>query len=329
VLFLCSDWRSCFEIRGPRFENQAGKLLNWPALIVVFSSPFIQYTAVHHDRLLNQNLTTLPWRRPSPPKEKSIINKVAPTGRLYCNSHEEWTNIASRYESGEAGYVPKGGRPRAGRAQSRRSHECTSQCICTFHSKTFVRINLPMVAMVTALPYWRWVRSHLTSSRVQHIDNAECKKLQKVLGKTNLSVGPGKLLLVLATTVILGSESRATHDRMLLSQKSTDLNCLLSNTYDRDHTENTKSTSYFVFAFVFVAAENCLPNRCLGMVVSSSSIIPVFRRWRGDRDTQTARWTHKPRFFFFQNKESRLKTTNLNSLKRRHVGIRFHDNSFS
>jgi hypothetical protein len=146
VLFRCSDWRSCFELRGPWFENQAGNLLNWPALIVVFSSPFI-----HHDRLLNQHLTTLPSRPRPPQKKQPIIIKDVPIGRLYRNSHEEWTNIAGRYESGGAGCESKGGRPRGGRAQSRLSHEYTSQCIRIFHGKTFVRINLPMVAMVTAL----------------------------------------------------------------------------------------------------------------------------------------------------------------------------------
>jgi hypothetical protein len=83
VLFLCSDWRSCFEIRGLRFEHQAGNLLNWPAFIFVFSSHFIQYTGV-------QPISNYCAITPSAtPTNQAVINKVAPTRRLYRCSHEE------------------------------------------------------------------------------------------------------------------------------------------------------------------------------------------------------------------------------------------------
>jgi hypothetical protein len=56
------------------------------------------------------------------------------------------------------------------------------------------------------------------------VSNAEFlwrwKKDERRVGSVVVSVGSVKLLLVLASTVILGSESRRTHDHILLSQDS-------------------------------------------------------------------------------------------------------------
>jgi hypothetical protein len=73
-----------------------------------------------------------------------------------------------------------------------------------------------------------------------------------------LRINWGKLLLVLVSTVILGSESHWIHDM--------------------DRTENTVSTNSSIVAYVFVAetrdlvpGETCLESLCLAMAVSSGS----------------------------------------------------------
>jgi hypothetical protein len=78
-----------------------------------------------------------------------------------------------------------------------------------------------------------------------------------------------QLLLVLASAVILGSESRGTRDHILLSEiRDSPLYKL-----GTDHIEHTASS---IVASVFVAEETYLPRSRLAILASIRSTIPAF-----------------------------------------------------
>jgi hypothetical protein len=92
------------------------------------------------------------------------------------------------------------------------------------------------------------------------------------------------LLRALASTVILGSESRKTHDHTLLSHDSGSLAAPRPNSCSfQDHLcvwkwSGSLSDGIIFFLGVFVAAEKCLLCRCLARGFSSGSDILTFRR---------------------------------------------------
>jgi hypothetical protein len=99
--------------------------------------------------------------------------------------------------------------------------------------------------------------------------------------KTGLSL---KLLLALANAVILGPESRGTHDHILLSQIRDSPNLkghvsiyfqhILTIRYDMDRIEDTESNKPSIVACVFIAEGTCLPSHWVATIGRTHRHIP-------------------------------------------------------
>jgi hypothetical protein len=94
-----------------------------------------------------------------------------------------------------------------------------------------------------------------------------------------------QLLLGLASAVILVSESRGTHDHILLSQirdswfyDSQGYGGYIRTSFGAGRIENTASNNSSIVACWFVAAETCLLRHCLEKSASVRSSIPAFSR---------------------------------------------------
>jgi hypothetical protein len=99
--------------------------------------------------------------------------------------------------------------------------------------------------------------------------------------RTNYFGRSGKLLLALASKIILGSEPHGTHEHTLLSHNSGShpaslVSWCLLYSLGADHIETTTSYRSAVVACVFVAMETCSPCRYLAAAIASCSTIPAF-----------------------------------------------------
>jgi hypothetical protein len=107
----------------------------------------------------------------------------------------------------------------------------------------------------------------------------------------------GKLLLALDSTIVLGCESRGTHDHILLSR--------LHIIWLRNGPQRKHRAQQFFYCCLLVAAGTYLPSRCLARRLFRLHY-SGFQALGGNTDTQAQGDLLSP-LLFFQNKENRLK----------------------